>query len=147
MYNLIHARPFDVMRIFRNDIDRTFEKFLELPSIGERSLWVPDADVKSSENGWTISMALPGIDANDVQVDFERGVLTVSGERICGSEDADGSGFSEIDYGKFERRFSVPDGVSAENVSGRFHNGMLELTLPMAEASKPRKIAITAGTA
>ncbi len=73
--------------------------------------------------------------------------LTISGERTR-TEPNGHSYSSEFRYGTFERAFTLPTKVDTENVTARYDNGMLELTLPLSEAAKPRRIAIgTAATA
>mgnify|MGYP005634192893 CR=1 FL=1 len=66
-------------------------------------------------------------------------VLTVTGERRQEKTDRH---LSEFGYGRFERRFTLPDSVVADQVSASFEHGMLELTLPVTEAAKPRRIEI-----
>ena len=86
-------------------------------------------------------MALPGIDPKDVHVELVGKVLTVSGERTVKDEKTDRH-LSEIGYGRFERRFSLPDDVATDGVTATFEHGMLELTLPAAAATKSRRIEI-----
>ncbi len=92
-------------------------------------------------------VALPGIDPNQVHVDLHGNSLTISGERT--RTEPNGHRYSsEFRYGTFERAFTLPTKVDTENVTARYDNGMLELTLPLSEAAKPRRIAIgTAATA
>ena len=86
-------------------------------------------------------MALPGIDPKDVHVDLHQNVLTITGERTLNEEKSE-QHVSEIGYGRFERSFTLPDNVASEKVNAHFENGMLELTLPVSEAAKPRRIEI-----
>ena len=102
---------------------------------------MPAAEVVSDDDGWTVKMALPGIAPKDVSVEIDHHVLKVTGERS--TEETGEKRLSEIGYGRFERRFTVPETVDAEKVSAAFEHGMLVLTLPVSEATKPRQIAIT----
>jgi HSP20 family protein len=111
----------------------------------ERDLpWVPAMEVTSDKEGWTIRIALPGIDPKNVKVDLHDSVLTVAGERSGEVEDVDHH-VSEFGYGAFERSFTLPSSVDSEKVDAVFQHGMLELRLPIVEASKPRRIEIDGG--
>ena len=107
---------------------------------------MPATEVATAEDGWRVRVALPGIDAKDVEVDLHGNTLTVRGERADGRG---GNGWyeSEIAYGRFERTFTLPSSVDANRVEAHFAHGMLELTLPLAESARPRRIEIGGRTA
>ena len=90
-------------------------------------------------------MALPGIEPKDVHIEVEGKLLKVSGERSA-RDDTTISHMSEIGYGRFERRFALPDTVAPDKVKATFEHGMLELTLPSSESAKPRRIEIESVT-
>ena len=71
-------------------------------------------------------------------MELNHNMLTVTGERTA-REEKTNRHMSEIGYGRFERTFTLPDNVDAENVSADFENGMLEVTLPVAEADRSRR--------
>ena len=144
MLNLTRWRPFNELTDFHRDVDRVFGQMLgDWPATPEWS-WLPATETTSGSEGWTLRMALPGIDPKDVHVELAGKVLTVSGERSVKDEQTDRH-LSEIGYGRFERRFTLPDDVATDDVTATFEYGMLELTLPIAEATKPRRVEI-AGT-
>ena len=72
-------------------------------------------------------------------------MLTITGERSLQREEQTEQHLSEFGYGRFERSFTLPDHVDADRVGAKFEHGMLEITLPMAEAAKPRRIEIAGG--
>ena len=141
MLSLTRWNPFEEMSDFHHDIDRAFGWSVAPPRRGLS--WLPAAEVTSGSEGWTIRMALPGIDQKDVSVDLDHSVLTVSGERTVPEEKAKRH-VSELGYGRFTRSFTLPDTVDVQKVAAKFENGMLELTLPVTEATKPRRIEIAA---
>ena len=144
MLSLTRWHPFSEMTDFHHDVDRAFGRILgEWPATPVRS-WLPATEATSGSDGLTLRMALPGVDPKDVHVELSGKVLTVSGERTVKDEQTDRH-LSEIGYGRFERRFTLPDDVETDDVTATFEHGMLELTLPTAEATKPRRIEI-AGT-
>ena len=89
---------------------------------------------------------LPGVDPKDVDISLKDGLLCIRGERKR-SQTEEGSCyyFEEMDYGKFSRCFHVPRDVDAGKINARYENGMLELTIPLSEDVKGRKIPIEGG--
>jgi HSP20 family protein len=100
-------------------------------------------------NVWTtadevqVEALLPGVRQEDVQVDLDRGVLTIAATRH-GAEPAEGQQWylREIQPGQYSRAFSLPFPVEVDAVAATFANGVLTLTLPKAAAAKPRRIQI-----
>jgi len=146
MGSLIRWSPFEEMANLHREMDRMFDWVSHVPPASKSSSWIPATDVTSSQDGWTLRMALPGVESNNVRIDFNGRMLAVSGERSPDSDEVDARRrVSEIGYGRFERSFTLPDSVAADKVSARFDNGMLVVTLPVADAAKPRRIEIADG--
>ncbi|MGD2136050.1 MAG: Hsp20/alpha crystallin family protein [Gemmatimonadales bacterium] len=124
-----------------------FDRMLGRREAGVTSAWCPVVDVHESKDELVLHAELPGMRPEHVDVSVENGVLTISGEKKQevekGDEDTDYH-LIERRYGRFERRFSMPRTVDAEQVDAEFSNGVLRITLPKAEAAKPRKIEIKA---
>ena len=139
MLNLTRWNPFVEMNALHQELDQAFGGSLDWVQAESERPWVPATEVASDKDGWRLRMALPGIDPKDVAVDLNGDVLTVTGERRQEKTDRH---LSEFGYGRFERRFTLPDSVVADQVSASFEHGMLELTLPVTEAAKPRRIEI-----
>ena len=144
MLSLTHWRPFDDLTNLHHDVDRAFGRVLGDSPVTSGGSWLPAAEATSGSDGWMLRMALPGIAPKDVNVEVQGDVLTVSGERSVKDEHGDRH-LSEIGYGRFERRFTLPEDVATDQVTATFEHGMLELTLPVAESTKSRRIEI-AGT-
>jgi HSP20 family protein len=95
--------------------------------------FVPAADVFSRNGDLVVKMDLPGIDPKDIHVKLEEGMLTVTGERKADKEiKEEGYYRKESSYGLFERRLSVPKGVTEAEVKANYDNGVLEITMPRA---------------
>ena len=140
MLSMTRWNPFEEIGTLHREMDRVFGRYVgEEPAAGPG--WTPATEVRTGDDGWRVRMALPGIDPSQVHVDLQGGSLTISGERTRTEENGPGYA-SEIRYGRFERAFTLPAKVDAEKVSAHYENGMLELTLPLAEAAKPRRIEI-----
>lgn len=127
----------------RREFDRFFDRFFTVaPSM---SVWSPAVDVHETDDGLSLSVELPGLKPEDVDVTVENGALTISGEKKDEYTDENGTGrIYERTYGRFERSFSLPRGVDAENVTADFENGVLKVVLPKADAAKPRKVKVKA---
>ncbi len=147
MLSLTRWSPLAEMNNLHRDLERAFGlSWDHFPAERDRA-WVPATEVTSDNGGWKMRMALPGIDPKDVQVDLHRDVLTITGERNLQRAEQTEQHLSEFGYGRFERSFTLPDHVDTERVSAAFEHGMLEITLPMAEAGKPRRIEISGAAA
>lgn len=145
MLSLTHWNPFDELTDLHRDMDRVFGRsWGDVAGADKNRYWIPAAEVTSDKLGWKVRMALPGIESKDVHVEIDHNMLKVTGERTVKEENADRH-LSEIGYGRFERTFTLPENVDAENVSADFENGLLELTLPLAEAGQSRRRIEIAG--
>lgn len=153
---LMGATPFSLMRRMMEDMDRMFESFL--PGIAARSgqelqtrggaqgLWMPRVEVLEREGNLMVRADLPGIRKEDLQIDVTEDALVLHGERRQESEEERGGVYrSEVAYGSFHRAIPLPEGANAENAQARFENGVLEITIPMSQPSRARRIEIQEG--
>jgi HSP20 family protein len=106
--------------------------------------------VESFEKGGNIHLRaeLPGVDPSNLDISITGDLLVISGERENTGEVEEASfQFREMSHGKFERQFTLPEGVDTDKVRAEYKNGMLELIVPLPVESKPRqvKIAIKSG--
>lgn len=110
--------------------------------------FVPPADLTVSEGDFVLTMDLPGVRAEDLEIEMVGGELVVRGERRR-PELGDGTQWAhgERAFGRFERRVRVPDGVDADSVTASMDHGVLSLILPKPERLKPKAITITGGDA
>ncbi|HAK56036.1 MAG: Hsp20/alpha crystallin family protein [Vicinamibacterales bacterium] len=142
---LTRWNPFNELTDLHQEVDRLFGRtWGEVPIRGNEVPWVPATEVTSNKEGWQMRIALPGIEPDDVHVDLHGNTLTIKGERSETKEDKE-LHVSEIRYGRFERMFTLPAKVEGEKVTASFHDGMLDLRLPLAESAKPRRIEIGKG--
>jgi HSP20 family protein len=104
------------------------------------------ADVTVGEGDLLLTMDLPGLTADDLEIELLDGYLSVRGERRR-PEVGEGKTFahSERPFGRFERRFKVPEGVEPDSILARMDNGVLSLIVPKPERLKPKTIAIGTG--
>ena len=129
-------------------LDRVFDQAFG-SSLGAR-VWVPAMDVAERKDAYVVQAELPGLSPDQVDVSFEKNVLTIRGTKPA-SFDATAEGelrifAAERVSGSFERSVRLPEFVNAEKISASFSNGLLTVTVPKAEAAQPRKIAIDAAS-
>ena len=104
---------------------------------------VPQVDVITKKDGWTFLFDLPGTKQKDVTIEIESGQLVVSGERHADKTTEDKSYiFSERSYGKFQRRFVLPDSVDTEGVTAAIKDGVLEIHFGKIPEVQSRRIEI-----
>lgn len=104
--------------------------------------WTPAADIYETDEQVIIQVVLPGIKADQVDVQCDKGMLSIKGERVFSEK---GKYYRvESVYGPFERYFEIPRTLDVSKVTANYQDGILVLTIPKAEEAKPKKIAISA---
>ncbi|MBS3804406.1 MAG: Hsp20/alpha crystallin family protein [Oleiphilaceae bacterium] len=108
-----------------------------------RTDWIPAVDVRETAENYQIQADLPGMTKDDIKVTVENGVLNIEGERKKEEESGEGTQHRvERVYGRFVRRFTLPDNVDEESADAKFQNGILTLTLKKTEPSRPKAINV-----
>ena len=113
------------------------------PISTNNSNWLPKTDVTEDKNSYKLTLELPGLDKDNVDVKLEDGVLTVKGEKKEENESKD-SRFHRVErhYGSFVRSFRLPESVKREKIEATFKNGLLLINIPKAEEAKPKEIEV-----
>jgi HSP20 family protein len=142
-------RPGDPFRYLRQQINRVFDDFWGEPWLARgESLgsFAPQVDVTETDKEIKVRADIPGVDAKDLDVSVEDGMLTIKGERKYErEEDEKGQYRLERSYGGFERTIPLPMEVDESKAKAEFKKGVLRLTLPKrpGATSRRKKIAIT----
>jgi len=144
---------------FRREMERLFDDFDDYiwpPSFRQawpqrpfsrNGLEMPAVDVAEKESAFEITAELPGMKEKDIEVTLSNGGLLIRGEKKAEKEEKKKDYYlHERNYGSFERYFTLPDGVAADQISASFENGVLTVTLPKTKEAKAseRKIPIKA---
>lgn len=148
MATLVRWDPFREIAALQNEMARFFGGAREAGGNGSADrTWVPALDVWETEDELVYAFDLPGIPEDDITVEFEDGVLSVSAERRRSDEvKRDGYYRYERRVGSFARTIALPQGVSESDVSATHRNGVLEVRVRRPEEAKPHRIEIgTAG--
>ena len=146
MTNLIRFSPTSDMRRLQREIDSLFEGFFptrQESENGNGAVWAPRMDLSETTDAYVVNFDLPGLKKEDLEISFEDGTLSVSGERHAETTGEDRK-FVRIErsYGRFYRAFSLPQAVDIDAVEARFEDGVLTIRVPKAEEVKPRRIDI-----
>ncbi len=104
--------------------------------------FVPEVDISESEAGLVLYADMPGVTKDNLDIDIREGVLTVTGT-VEPERDNLRLVHGEYEIGGFQRRFTLGEKIDQEKIEAKLENGVLQLTLPKAEAHKPRKITIS----
>lgn len=144
MSNLIRWEPAREMMTLRDAMDRLFDDAFTRPLRLSDNQWsIPAVDMYQTDNDIVVKAALPGIKAEEVQINVTGDLLTIKGE-VKQKEEVKEKAYHlrEQRWGAFERTIALPTDVVADKAKAEFDNGVLVITLPKAEAVKPKTISI-----
>ncbi len=129
---------FELKPFFKNTWDRDFEKFF-----AKADQLVPSCEILDQEKFYTISLDVPGLKKEDIDLEVRDHQLHVCGERKAQNiTETENILRSEKRYGKFSRSFTLPDNIKDDAIEAHFENGVLEILLPKEEKIQPKKVTI-----
>ena len=130
----------------RDEIDRLFESpFAELANSSRLlSGWTPALDLYEEKDNFVVKAELPGMKREEIEVSLHEGSLSISGERKS-EEKHEGAEVHRTErfFGRFQRTVTLPSAVAADKVKAQYRDGILTVTLPKTEESKPKSIDVT----
>jgi len=135
--------PFEGIATLQRQMNRLFEDVI--PNEGDETIatWAPRVDLTEFDDRYEVTAELPGLTAEDVKLELENNVLTISGEKRSETERKDRSLYvCERNYGAFRRSFQFPSQIDAAKIDAGFKNGILTINLPRVEEAKPKQIEI-----
>ena len=146
---LIRWEPARELQSIQQEMNRLFGTFFDSPAGGNGGRlrrWIPAMDLVEESDHYVLRADLPGLNEDDVKVELEDNVLTISGERRSEHEDKK-EGYYRIERasGGFSRSLTLPEGVDSDSVHANFDKGVLEVSIPKPEERKPRRVAIRVG--
>lgn len=113
------------------------------PQGARTSAFVPALDISENDSHYTITVEIPGVRKDDVQVELRDDMLVIQGEKKSEREEKKERGrHVERSYGSFSRAFTLPSDADAERLEASFKEGVLTVRIPRREALKPKQIAI-----
>jgi len=138
---------FDDLHSLHRELDTLFDRTWGpsgrlLPSFSGRDVFHPELECYTKDGSIVYRMAIPGVDPQKVDLSVVGNQLTVKGDRSAPAEIKDENWYvREFRYGRFERTFSLPEGVETDKINATFNNGVLEISVPAANVL-PRKIEV-----
>ena len=147
---IVRWEPLRELSTLQNEMNRLFDNVFDTPHSGNGGAvrrWMPPMDLVETDAHFILRADLPGLSQDEVTIEVEDRVLTLSGERTPEHESAE-EGYHRIEraFGAFARSLTLPDGVDPEAVAAHFDRGVLEIRIPKPEERKPRKVTIAPKT-
>ena len=143
---LVRFQPcFDDFQTFHNRFNRIFSDMGGHPVVSDDPLraWSPLCDIQEDSDQIVVKADLPGVDLDDLDIEVEKNVLVIRGERKREKEVKSENLYqTERFHGSFSRSFKLPATVNNEKIRAEYRDGVLSITLPKLEAAKPLKIKV-----
>jgi HSP20 family protein len=143
---LTRTNPWNDLRTLQNRlIEPFFGRFNFMDDALTSGTWAPAVDVAEDAERIHVKVEVPGMEEKDLKINYEDGLLTVSGERQFERRDDRNYHRIERAYGSFVRTFNLPRSVDASKIVANYRNGVLEIEIPKKEEAKPKQIQINVG--
>jgi HSP20 family protein len=108
--------------------------------------WPPAVDISETKDAYLVAVELPGVKADDLEITFEDGLLTIQGERRFAHDSADEKMHrAERYYGAFRRSITLPSHVEADKIEASMQDGVLQIMVPKAPEVQAKRIQVRAG--
>src|SRR5580693_916752 len=149
MTTIARLEPFRGFSTLQDQVNRVFnERFRNQGDESALTTWAPPVDIYETPNELVVKADLPDVNEKEIDVRVENNLLTVRGERKF-EKSVSEENFLRVErtYGAFSRSFSLPNTVNAEAIAAEYKNGVLTVTLPKREESKPRQVKVSVNAA
>jgi HSP20 family protein len=142
---LVRWDPFRDLSALQSEVNRLFTRATG-GEVAERQSWIPAIDVVETDDAIVLKAELAGMKPEDINIEVQDNVLTVSGERRF-EEEVKEDKFYRIErrYGSFSRSLALPPTADESKVDAAYENGILKITVQKAEVVKPKKITVNIG--
>lgn len=124
------------------------EDIMNYPTkVNHRKTSVPSVNVKESEDGFNLELAVPGLTKEDIKLELENDILTISAEKKVENETTEENSKKtekytrrEFSFQSFKRTFTLPETIDVSNINAKYENGILLVDLPKKEEAKPQPV-------
>jgi HSP20 family protein len=151
---IVRWEPLRELNVLQTEMNRLFGGFFDQQA-GQaagggdqlpRRHWIPAMDLVETDGAFILRADLPGLRRDDVKIELEENVLTISGERSAHHDERVAQGYHRIERatGAFARSLTLPPGVDADRIEATFEHGVLEVRIPTPEQPRPRRVTINA---
>lgn len=141
----MYISPYRRLANFRDAMDRLVDETLSETSAPEREMLLA-VDVQVSDVDFTIRAMVPGLEAQDLDIDIINNTVTIRGEFQFATEEKSKIMTNELPQGRFSRVITLPVSVDSAKAEASLKNGILSLQIPKAEAHKPRSIKVSSAS-
>lgn len=128
----------------RHPFERLFQAGASDRSNAATGQWMPRVDIREEDKRFVILADIPGVDPGTIEIQMDKGILSIKGERRNEGEPSGKANRTEREQGAFHRRFALPDSADAEGITASGKLGVLEVSIPKRPESSPRRISIAA---
>lgn len=139
-YEMLRMTPFSLFRRMTEEFDCALRPLLSDDESSASIAWTPTVEISERDGKYHVLAELPGLSPNEVRVEVEDDALVLQGERQVEREATEGGiRRSERQFGFFYRRIPLPEGADPEQAKAKFHDGILEITLPVPDRQANRR--------
>ncbi len=144
--SLITRNPFALINELQRDLNRAFDSRV-FPALSNNdtalsnTTWSPAVDIHEDNNAYHISVDLPGVKPEEIEVTAHNNVLSIRGSRKTVNEDKEQKRSERI-YGAFLREFSMPENADLDRIEAKSNNGVLDLAVPKTPKAEPKRITV-----
>lgn len=145
--SLMNRNPFVLINELQRDLHRAFDNrlFPALTNNGDTALsntvWSPAVDIHEDKDAYHVSVDLPGIKPEEIEVTAHNNVLSIRGTRNVVNENKEQKRSERI-YGSFLREFSMPEDADLDRIEAKSNNGVLDLHVPKTPKPEPKRITV-----
>lgn len=129
-------------------MNRLFNSLFDTPTAPHAGVrrWMPATDLIESDSHYVLRADLPGVSEDDINIELDHNVLTISGERKSEQEERT-AGYYRVERtsGSFRRSVRLPEGIDPASITATFERGVLEVSVLKPEEATPTKVQITVG--
>lgn len=149
MSNIRHA-PWIAGSGFQDELKQVFDKFFSENDSDQSNVvtsqWTPRVDIREEPQRFVILADVPGVDPKDIEINMDKGILSIRGERKSETRDSS-ERYSRVErsHGLFYRRFALPDSANPDGISATGGHGVLEISIPKKPETTPRRISVNVG--
>jgi HSP20 family protein len=149
MTTIARLEPFRGLSTLQDQLNRLFNEPFRAQEEGSAlTHWAPAVDISETPNELVVKADLPDVNEKDIDVRVENNLLTIRGERKF-ERSVSEENFLRVEraYGSFSRSFSLPNTLNTDAIAAAYRNGVLTVTLPKREETKPRQVKVTVTSA
>ncbi len=143
--SIFHNEPWIQLHDFGREMDRLMQARKQQQVTAAASAWTPSVDIHEAEDHYRLTMDIPGVVPEEIEVSMEDGVLEISGERKAVDAENEKRDYSRRErfQGAFRRSFKLPETADDTEISAATSHGVLEVLIKKRAALQPRRIPVT----